>query len=98
MSPPQHAMKLLDLDNVRSLMLRNLDVCRKVPSTLQDAQLLSHVPQTDSGPFCGSVGGADPSDVNQLLALDIEELVRHTYRVQRERRAATHVRLVSAVL
>lgn len=96
-SPPQHAMKLLDLDNVRNLMLRNLHVCRKAPSTLNDDHALPHVPETDSSPYYGSTVEADPSDVNKLLALDIEELVRHTYRVQRERSAGAHVRLVSVV-
>ena len=96
-SPPQQPRKLLDLDNVRSLMLRNLDMCRKTPSALNDGQALLQGPETDSGSYYPSAGAADPSDVNKLLALDIEELVRHTYRVQRERRAVAHVRLASAV-
>ena len=56
-------------------------------------EALLHVPETDSDPNCGIAGVADPSDVNKLLALDIEELVRHTYRVQRERRTAAYVSL-----
>lgn len=94
-SPPQHAMKLLDLDNVRSLVLRNLDVCRKGPSTMNDDQAFPRVPETDSDPNYVTEGVAGPSDVNKLLALDVEELVRHTCRVQRERRAAAYVRLES---
>lgn len=88
--PPQHALKLLDLDNVRRLMLRNLDACRKGPSLLNDSQALPNVPETDSDPHYGTAGAANSSDVNRLLALDIEELVRHV----RERRTATHVRLM----
>lgn len=95
-APPQHTMKLLDLDNVRSLMIRNLDVSRKDPPTLNDDHVLPHVPETDGDPHYGTHGVADRSDVNRLLALDIEELVRHTYRVQRERRTAAYVRVVSS--
>lgn len=90
--PTPNAMKLLDLKNVRSLMLRNLDVCRKGPPTLNDDQRLPRVPETDSDLHCGTAEVANSSDVNKLLALDIEELVRHTYRVQRERRTAGYVR------
>lgn len=92
---PQHAMKLLDLDSVRSLMLRNLDVCRKRRPTLSGSQVLTHVPEIDSDPYYGAAGVADPSDVNRLLALDVEELVQHTYRLHRERRADAPVRRLS---
>lgn len=82
-----HAMKLLDLDNVRSLMLRNLDVCRKDSTTLHGGQASPRVPETDSD---WQQAPADPPDVTRLLALDIEGLLQHTHRVQRKR-YASHV-------
>ena len=83
-----HAMKLLDLENVRSLILRNLDVCRKEPPTLHGGQASPRVPETD---IEGHYTHADASDVSRLLNLDIEELLQHTYRVQRKRHATSNV-------
>jgi len=80
-----HAMKLLDLENVRRLMLRNLDVCRKDSPPLRGGQASPRVPETDRERHQAPT---DPSHVTRLLALDIEELLQHTSRVQRKRRAS----------
>ncbi len=84
--PAPHDMKLLGLENVRSLMLRNLGVSRKDSAMLRGGQASSRVPETDSD---WHHAPADPSDVTRLLALDVEELLQHTYRVQWK--SASHV-------
>lgn len=91
----RQAMKLLDLDNVRSLLLRS--VCRKGPPSRNNHRNAPHVPDTDpdldhADAAATAAAAMDPSGVNRLLALDIEELVRHTSRLQRKRHAASHVR------
>lgn len=86
-------MKLLDPDNVRSLMLRSLDAEHSGPPSWHDNRTLPHVPETDSDFHQDATTVVvDQSDVNKLLALDIEELMQHTFRVQRQRQKASYVR------
>lgn len=88
----RQAMKLLDIENVRSLLLRN--VRRKGPSSRNNHQSVPHVPETNDDLDRTAVASVamSPPGVNRLLALDIEELVRHTSRLQREHHMASCVR------
>lgn len=87
------AMKLLDPENVRSLMHRTAGVQWKQQSILQDGQPPYRVSTADSEPHHGAAAAAS-FDLHRLLALDINELMNHVHRVQRERRTASNVRLV----
>lgn len=88
----RQAMKLLDIENVRSLLLRN--VRRKGPLSRNDHESTSPVPETndDLDRTAAAAATMGQPGVNRLLALDIEELVRHTSRLQRERHMASCVR------
>lgn len=86
----RQAMKLLDLENVRSLLLRS--VCRKGPPSRNGNQNVPHAPETNGLEHSAAAVAMDPSGVNSLLALDVEELVRHTSRLQRERHTSSYVR------
>lgn len=98
------AAKLLDPENMRSLMLRSFEACPPRPSR-RDQALAAVVPGSEHGDPRIVIDGRrsapsvltknsanntirrqpDDDDVQRLLALDINELVRHTSKVQRER-------------
>lgn len=83
-------MKLLNSEKIRTLILGQK--VELLPSPSSRLRLERNGPEssdvhnaaTNSTLHVGEVV-ADPSKVRQLLALDIEELMRHTFRVQRER-------------
>lgn len=85
-----HSMKLLDSAKIRTLILRkNVEILPTSSSRrpLEQGGAESndaHNAVANSARKAGDVV-IDPSEVRRLLALDIEELMRHTFRVQRER-------------
>lgn len=91
-------MKLLNSEKIRTLILGQK--VELLPSPSSRIRLERNGPEssdvhnavTNSTLNVGAV--ADPSKVRQLLALDIEELMRHTFRVQRERSNNPTVRML----
>lgn len=87
--------KLLDPKNMKSLMLRNFEACSRLPRRDQAPPVpgSEHVaPRVDGRRSAPSVltnsaenDRHEPDEVQRLLALDINELLRHTSKVQRER-------------
>lgn len=90
-------MKLLHPENVRVLVLRQpgansrpslRDQMQCAPENGND--LYNAVPYAK---VSNNLAAVDPCEVKRLLALDIEELMRHTFRVQRQRHTGPHVSL-----
>lgn len=93
---PTETTKLLDSENVRTLMLRNNQACPNMAKWHDQIRIpaggdfSSTGPPSEKGRVKADV--VDPSEVSMLLELDTEELMRHTFRVQRERYENSSVR------